>query len=426
MVSPFQHIEVPLMATEPTKPTLQIHHGGRSWTSYWRDDLNKLRTKRFGKESELGQRDALKLYTVWRDNEWKLHDHIRNPEGGAATLMCRHLARDYYAHAQTVYVKHGEPTSHIWQVKYAMEALASIEKPAAALESPELAALRDRMIHGERERGGVVEKYVRSVKTVNGRLQIIKEAFSWARERGQVPRPVLLDLMTVKPLRAGRCAAKAPTKITGIAWETAAETMKHTTRMIAAMIEIEFLGDMRPGEVCNLRPESLDVSGKVWIYTPWTHKMEHKDIDRKIAIGPRAQAILKPYLAACASTTEYIFSPGKSEAQRRQSLRQARKTPLWPSHVARYEKMAAARQGGKFSDHYTDESYRNAIHHACDKAGIPRWNPNQLRHTRATEIRRRFGLVAASDALGHTNLETSKIYAEQSLERAVEIARKIG
>ena len=89
-------------------------------------------------------------------------------------------------------------------------------------------------------------------------------------------------------------------------------------------------------------------------------------------------------------------------------------------------------------------TYRRAIHRAVDLANrqlarqntelpkdqqvelLPRWAPNQLRHSAATEIRRQFGLEAAQVALGHSQADVTQIYAERDLTLAVEIMRKIG
>ena len=54
-----------------------------------------------------------------------------------------------------------------------------------------------------------------------------------------------------------------------------------------------------------------------------------------------------------------------------------------------------------------------------------RWHPNQLRHTRATELRR-YGLDLAKTILGHTKVETTQIYAEKDLAAAMELIAKIG
>jgi integrase len=57
-----------------------------------------------------------------------------------------------------------------------------------------------------------------------------------------------------------------------------------------------WLTGMRPGEVCHLRPCDVLRLKPVWVYTPHTHKTEHKGKVRKIAIGPQAQAILERYV----------------------------------------------------------------------------------------------------------------------------------
>jgi integrase len=54
------------------------------------------------------------------------------------------------------------------------------------------------------------------------------------------------------------------------------------------------------------------------------------------------------------------------------------------------------------------------------------WTPHQIRHTRATEIRRDFDLEAAQLILGHSRPDTTLIYAARDLGRASEVARKTG
>ena len=109
---------------------------------------------------------------------------------------------------------------------------------------------------------------------------------------------------------------------------------------------------------------------------------------------------------------------------------------------------------------YTVDSYRAAIKRACELAFQPapplrkmegesvkawkrrltpeqsvelkRWNvehawhPHQLRHTRASQIRRQFGLEGAQVALNHASLEATQLYAERNYDLARQIARAIG
>ena len=57
---------------------------------------------------------------------------------------------------------------------------------------------------------------------------------------------------------------------------------------------------------------------------------------------------------------------------------------------------------------------------------MPKWSPNRLRHTAATQIRRQFGLEAVQVALGHAKADVTQIYAERDLTLAVQIMQKIG
>jgi hypothetical protein len=50
---------------------------------------------------------------------------------------------------------------------------------------------------------------------------------------------------------------------------------------------------------------------------------------------------------------------------------------------------------------YAPSAYGRAIKRAAEKAGVPNWSPNQLRHTRGTEVRKQFGLEAAQVVPGH-------------------------
>jgi len=75
---------------------------------------------------------------------------------------------------------------------------------------------------------------------------------------------------------------------------------------------------------------------------------------------------------------------------------------------------------------YTKDSYRRAIQRACDLAGVPKWHPNQLRHSVGTELRKRYGIEAAQVALGHKDANVTEVYAERDLQKAADIMREVG
>src|SRR5262249_6952006 len=161
------------------------------------------------------------------------------------------------------------------------------------------------------------------------------------------------------------------------------------------------------------------------------HKTSHHGHDRLIFVGPRAQAILRPYLGA--DKDAYCFRPTDAVAARNAKQRQLRKSPLHPSHLRRLTARRSTCPKRSPRACYDSHSYRQAIERACDRAFPPtgvlarrdgesvkewqrrltaeqreelrrwrkshRWHPNQLRHSRATELRRH-GLDLTKTVLG--------------------------
>ena len=168
----------------------------------------------------------------------------------------------------------------------------------------------------------------------------------------------------------------------------------------------------------------------MWVYRPESHKTQHHGRERAICFGPKAQDVLRPYLLR--DKTAYCFSPTESERRRRAQVHAVRKTPMSCGNKPGSNRKR--RPKSKPRDRYDTNGYRQAIQHAVDIANrerkakdkLPRWAPNRLRHTAATEIRHTFGLEAAQVALGHSQADVTQIYAEKDLTLAAEVARKIG
>jgi hypothetical protein len=175
-----------------------------------------------------------------------------------------------------------------------------------------------------------------------------------------------------------------------------------------------------------------------------------------IFIGPQGQSILLRYLAR--DSEAFCFRPCDSEAKRRATAHTKRKTPLSCGNMPGSNRRRVPKRTA--GDRYNVDAYRRAIHRACD-AAFPatgdlarrpgesaaarcarlidqqrdelakwqsdhRWSPNQLRHSAATEIRRRYGLEAASTVLGHAKADVTQIYAERDYALAANVARQIG
>lgn len=296
---------------------------------------------------------------------------------------------------------------------------------------------------GPRQLKAVREKFLaagHARKHINANIQRIGRMFRWAAAEGMIPPDVPQALAMVPGLRKGHTTARETEKVRPADPKLVAATLPLLPPVVRAMVELQQVTGMRPGELCILRPGDIDRSQEVWEYTPRSHKTDHRDQERVIYIGPVGQKILGPYLARAADS--YCFSPQESEAQRRKAVHFARKTPLscgnrpGTNGICQPKRRAGLR--------YTSQSYHYAVRRACDRA-FPaptdlaldlaaaekwqvdhRWSPNQLRHSWATRVRREAGIEAAKTLLGHSQLNTTGIYAEQDRQRAITVAKMLG
>ena len=197
--------------------------------------------------------------------------------------------------------------------------------------------------------------------------------------------------------------------------------LPHVSDTVRAMVRVQQLTGCRPGEVVRLRGVDLDMAGDVWLYRPAGHKTAHHGHGRVIAIGPRAQEVIRPFLKE--DPERYLFSPRESRESWNAERRRRRKTPMTPSQARRRRKPSPKRAPG---ERYTVGTYRNAIRRACLRAGVPVWHPHQIRHAVATELRRRYGLETAKAVLGHRTLSATEVYAQKDLAGAVRVMGEVG
>jgi integrase len=329
----------------------------------------------------------------------------------------------YLKHAEGYYVKNGRPTVQVEVTKAAIRQALKLygRSPAIEFGPAALKRVRQQMVGS-----GICRN------EVNRRVQIVRRAFKWAVSEEMLPVSVYQALATVEGLRKGRTDAPDHPPVGAVSDDVVDATVPFMPPLVADMVRLQRLTGMRPGEVTSLRPGDVDRSDTVWVYSPATHKNEHHGTIRTIFLGPKAQEILAPYLLRAADA--YCFSPAESVRQQQKAAHAARKTPL--SCGNRPGTNRKRRPKRKPRDRYDKNAYANVIRRAIkkanekrqkeEKAPLPRWTPNMLRHSAATEIRRRFDLEAVQSILGHTSMNTSEIYAEKNLDLAREIARKIG
>ena len=335
----------------------------------------------------------------------------------------------FIRHAETHYRRpDGSPTQEAAEFKRIASVLRRLYGHTLAAEFGPLAlkAVREKFL---------VAGWCRTV--VNRRTNRVRQIFKWAAEEELVPGSVWQDLSAVAGLKAGRSVAQETEPIGPVALSTVYACLPHVLPPVQAIIELQLFTGMRPGEAIRIRPAEIDFTGPVWVYRPRHHKMSHKQKARAIALGPKSQAILKPFTPS--NPEEFYFSPRQAVAGFHAERTEGRVTPLWPSHAARNARVRVAIPETAPGDRYDSASYRRAITRAVEKVNralieagvdvelhIPHWAPNQLRHTHGTAVRRRFGLEAAQVALGHERADTTQIYAERNLDLAVKVAAEVG
>jgi len=283
------------------------------------------------------------------------------------------LIERFWAHAKRYYRKNGKPTGEHLTIRMALRPLLKLHgrMVVAQFRPSHLKQVREDMINL-----GWSRRYI------NDSVRRIRTMFSWGTEEELVPAEVTGALKTVKGLKEGRSEAREKPEVGPVPDAEVDATLPHISDVFGDLIRLMRLSGMRPGEALALNLEELDRSDpECWEYRPGSHKTRHRGRTRTIYLGPKCQAILSPWILKAGG---------------------GRVFPL------------------------TASGFRTAINRACDRAGVPRWQPNQLRHTAATDIRRRFGAEGAQVILGHSHIKSTEIYAEVDAERGRAVAKAVG
>lgn len=344
--------------------------------------------------------------------EWLAGNRRPQPTLGTG-LSVSEVILAYWQHAQKHYRrKDGTSTSEVRCIRIALRPVRRLygQTPAAEFGPLALKAVRQEMIQA-----GLCRT------SINQNVGRVKRMFKWAASEELVPAGAFHALQTVAGLQKGRTEAKESDPVTPVPEDHVRAVLPFVSPQIRAMVELQLLTGMRPGEVRLMRTCDLVIEGVVWTYVPGSHKTEHKGHCRVIYLGPKAQAILKPYLKL--DTQAFLFSPREAMALRNAERRRNRRTPLTPSQIGRQPKSNPKRCPGEC---YTVSAYAHAVEKACRKAGVPHWHPHQLRHNAATYLRKEFGVELARIILGHKTAFTTEIYAEADRQKAIDVMRQIG
>ena len=336
-------------------------------------------------------------------------------------LSVNELALAYLAFADGYYTKRGKPTTEPESIRQTIKPLRQLYGDTLAREfGPlQLKAVRQAMIDA-----GLCRN------EVNKRTGRIVRLFKWAVGEGIVPPSLHHGLIAVSGLRRGRADVRESEPVKPVPDAFVDAIRPHVPPQLWAMVELMRLSGMRPQEVCLMRTIDIDRSGRVWIFTPETHKTEHHGRERRIYLGPTAQEILRPWLRM--ELTAYLFSPREAMQHRLAERRRNRKSKVQPSQKNRSKAKPKRKPGERYDTRSLYHAVAYGIRKAQDaakKAGerpIADWHPNQLRHNAATRLRREFGLDVARAVLGHSSPVVTEVYAELDGAKAAEAMERVG
>ncbi len=333
------------------------------------------------------------------------------------SLSIRQLCEQYQTRSDTYYRKpiSQRPTGEAQNVRDSHRSLITLygDLPAADLRVRHLRHLQDYMATGVDQAGRAEAINPVARTTVNARINRIKRMIKWAAEYELAPDDQPHRLAVLSSLKRGRTSAKETPRVMPVPWDEVSATIaairgrmqlcrhpRHRTacEKLAVMIELHWHLGCRPGELVIMRKSAVDREGDVWIFTPPEHKTEHHDHDRRIPIGPRAQAVLLPWWVQC---QDDVLFAGRSNQLNRLGIEET----------------------GPMST----GSYAQAIARTNRLHGLKHWSPNRIRHSAATRFREESGSLDGVQALlGHKNADVTQVYAERNDKAAIALARKSG
>jgi integrase len=174
-------------------------------------------------------------------------------------LSVNEMLEAYLHHADSFYVKNGQPTTEPVNIRLAIRPLRQLYGLTLARE---FGPLRLKTVRQAFIDSGLCRS------EINKRVRHVLCAFKWAVGEEMVPPCVHHGLKAVPGLRRGRADVGESETVRPVPDALVDAIRPHVCRQVWAMAELRRLSGMRPGEVCSMRTIDVDASGRNWIYTP--------------------------------------------------------------------------------------------------------------------------------------------------------------
>jgi len=347
------------------------------------------------------------------------------PQKATRELTMGDVLVDYLEFAQQYYAPPSRELEGILPALRPLKAYAS--QPVTSFGPLALRAIMDRWV-----RDGLGRS------TINARKGKIIRFVRWAVSREKIPSWLVEGLKSVESLRAGRTSAPEPEPRTAVDEARVRATLPHLTPHVAAIVELLWLTGARPSEILSMRSGDIDrtTDPDCWRYRPRTHKNSHRKQSRVVCLGPRAQAVLAPWLKDDADA--YIFQPREAVAALAESRKKAHRSDRQRARSAATKRRAEeAKRTAKTcravppssrlaGERYEHRRISNAVRRACLKHGIEPWTPYQMRHAMATRVEATIDFDTARKVLGKKSVADTARYIHADERAAAEAIKRIG
>lgn len=282
----------------------------------------------------------------------------------AKPLVIKDLCKRYLHYLKE---KHGKNSNEPVYIGYALKA---IRKSFANLPVKEFGPAQLKTVRSELVQAG----YVR--RTCNKRIQQIVRLFRWAVSEDLAEPDQWQRLQAIEPIARGQFGAVDRPRTRPVSDEHFHLTLQHASPKVAAALRILALTGMRTGELLQMRPQDVDMTGDHWIYRPQSHKTQHKTGDTLIAVPAPAVATLATYMP-------------KKYSDR------------WFPHCSSWLRLAVKR--------------------ICQAHDIPLWHPHQLRHRFVTKVANAINEKAAQTLARHHDPKMTDHYTAKDIEPLIRL-----
>ncbi|MCK5941507.1 MAG: tyrosine-type recombinase/integrase [Planctomycetes bacterium] len=316
------------------------------------------------------------LIQRWQDGELVTTAPVDATAPRKTTISGVTLAYDEWIERTRLYRKNGRPTTQLGLIRRALKELNHFvgDVPATKFTSALLIAHRDNL----REKEGL------SIQGINRKVGLIKQMVAWAAERALMPETNAALIRAVRPLRGAVQRRRKPVPL-----EDLKKAIPFLVPVIADMTRLQYLLACRPGEVCQMRWEDIDVpedSAMPWRYRVAGAKTEHHGCEVVYFAHESAKEILRRHMRL--PKQGFVFRTSRREC-------------------------------------YTTKDYTRSLRRAARQAEVSEFTAHQIRHLALTTIANdpRGGHAAASAAANHSSRSMTDQYVHNDVKLAAEATK---